>query len=119
MRYALFWLRENVKDPNERDVLKRVHEGLYKKLRQEFNLPSKVAQDCYRDALAVYKAWFNNPNRGKFPRVYRPSVWLTVCPYTFIPITPRPFTARCRDLALSHLPTPRTGGSWIMWGKLP
>ena len=77
LRYALFWLRENIEDPNEGSVLKRVHEGLYKKLRQEFNLPSKVAQDCYRDALAVYKSWYNNPNRGRFPRVYRPTVWLS------------------------------------------
>ena len=77
LRYALFWLKENVKDPNERNVLKRVHEGLYRKLKEEFNLPSKVAQDCYRDALAIYKSWFNNPKKGRFPRVYKPTVWLT------------------------------------------
>ena len=77
LRYALFWLKENVQDPNESGVLKRVHEGLYRKLREEFSLPSKVAQDCYRDALAIYKSWYNNPNRGRFPRVYRPTVWLS------------------------------------------
>jgi len=50
---------------------------LYEKLREEYNLLSKVAEDCYRDALSVYKGWFNNPEEGRFPRVYKPSVWLT------------------------------------------
>ena len=77
LRYALFWLKENIKDPNEKDTLSKVHNALYHKLREEFGLPSKIAQDCYRDALTVYKSWFNNPNKGRFPRVYRPTMWLT------------------------------------------
>ncbi len=75
--FTLFWLKENVPNPEEKGVLGRVHEGLYTRLREEYNLPSKVAEDCYRDALSVYKGWFNNPRRGRFPRVYRPTVWLT------------------------------------------
>ena len=43
----------------------------------EYDLPSKVAQDCYRDALTTYKGWYNNPKKGRFPRVYKPTVWLT------------------------------------------
>ncbi len=58
-------------------VLGKVHEELYTKLREEYNLPSKVAEDCYRDALSIYKGWCNNPRRGRFPRVYKPTVWLT------------------------------------------
>ncbi|MEM1646544.1 MAG: hypothetical protein QXL96_11960, partial [Ignisphaera sp.] len=77
LRFALYWMKENIKDPNEKDTLSKVHEGLYEKLKDEYNLPSKVAQDCYRDALSVYKAWYNNPKKGRFPRVYRPTVWLT------------------------------------------
>ena len=77
LRYSLFWLKENVKNPEEKGVLGRVHEELYDKLRGEYNLPSKVAEDCYRDALSVYKGWYNNPRRGRFPRVYKPTVWLT------------------------------------------
>ncbi|MEM3925919.1 MAG: RNA-guided endonuclease TnpB family protein [Metallosphaera sp.] len=77
LRFTLFWLKENVPNPEEKGVLGRVHEELYDKLRGEYNLPSKVAQDCYRDALSVYKAWYNNPKKGRFPRVYRPTVWLT------------------------------------------
>ncbi|MCY0882658.1 MAG: transposase, partial [Acidianus infernus] len=77
LRFTLFWLKENVPNPKEKDTLSKVHEGLYEKLRKDYNLPSKVAQDCYRDALAIYKSWYNNPKKGRFPRVYKPTVWLT------------------------------------------
>jgi IS605 OrfB family transposase len=77
LRFTLFWLKENVPNPEEKGVLGKVHEKLYEKLREEYNLPSKVAEDCYRDALATYKGWCNNPRRGRFPRVYKPTVWLT------------------------------------------
>jgi hypothetical protein len=63
----VFWLRENVPNPEEKGVLGKVRE-LYNKLRSEYNPPSKVAEDCYRDAL-VYKGWFRNPKN--LPRVYR------------------------------------------------
>jgi hypothetical protein len=42
----------------------RVHSALYRELRGWFGLPSRVAVDCYRDALANAKAWRNNPRRG-------------------------------------------------------
>ena len=77
LRFTLFWLKENVLNPEEKGVLSKIHEALYEKLREEYNLPSKVAEDCYRDALATYKGWYNNSRRGRFPRVYRPTVWLT------------------------------------------
>jgi putative transposase len=54
LRFVLFWLKESVKNPEEKGVLSKVHEELYEKLREEFNLPSKVAEDCYRNALSVY-----------------------------------------------------------------
>lgn len=66
-----------MKNPEERGVLSKVHEALYEKLREEYNLLSKIAEDCYRDALSIYKGWYNNPRRGRFPRVYKPTVWLT------------------------------------------
>ncbi len=77
LRFTLFWLKENVPNPNERGVLSKVHEELYTRLKKEYNLPSKVAEDCYRDALSIYKGWYNNPRRGRFPRVYKSTVWLT------------------------------------------
>lgn len=72
LRFTLFWLKENVPNPNERGVLSKVHEELYEELREEYNLPSKVAEDCYREALSVYKGWYNNPRKGRFPFHYYP-----------------------------------------------
>ena len=72
LRFILFWLKENVPNPNEKGVLGKIHEELYTRLREEYNLPSKVAEDCYRDAPSVYKGLYNNPRRGRFPRVYKP-----------------------------------------------
>ncbi|QXJ32468.1 RNA-guided endonuclease TnpB family protein [Saccharolobus shibatae] len=77
LRYVLFWLKENGINPNENGVLGVVHKELYEKLREEFQLPSKIAEDCYRDALSIYKGWYNNPRKGRFPRVYKSTVWLT------------------------------------------
>jgi len=54
-------LKENVPNPEEKGVLGKIHEELYEKLREEYNLPSKVAEDYYRDALATYKGWYKNP----------------------------------------------------------
>ena len=42
----------------------RVHNALYRELRR-FGLPSRVAIDCYRDALANANAWRNNPRKGE------------------------------------------------------
>jgi len=50
IRFTLFWLKENVENPKEKGVLGRVHGELYTRLREEYNPPSKVAEDCYRDA---------------------------------------------------------------------
>ena len=36
---------------------------LYNTLRERSSLPSKVAQDCYREALAIAKSWLRNLNR--------------------------------------------------------
>jgi len=57
LRFTLLWLKENVPNPNEKGVLSKVHEALYEELREEYNLPSKVAEDRYREALSVYKGW--------------------------------------------------------------
>jgi hypothetical protein len=56
LRFALFWLKGNVTIPNEKGVLSKVHRGLYEELREEYNLPSKVAEDRYREALSVYES---------------------------------------------------------------
>jgi hypothetical protein len=66
LSFTIFWLKENVPNPNEKGVLSKVHEALYTRLKGEYNLPSKVAEDCYRDALSIYKGWYNNPRKGLF-----------------------------------------------------
>jgi IS605 OrfB family transposase len=54
----------------------RVHNALYRELREWFDLPSRVAIDCYRDALANANAWRNNPRRGRKPKVKKLSMLL-------------------------------------------
>ena len=63
-------LRLNLKKIGE------VHSALYRELREWFGLPSRIAVDCYRDALANANAWRNNPRRGKRPRVRKLSMLL-------------------------------------------
>jgi len=57
--------------------LTKAHRLLYNDLRERFGLPSKIAQDCYREAIAIAKSWLKNPKRGEVPTAKRLSVWLT------------------------------------------
>jgi transposase len=54
----------------------RVHNALYRELREWFGLPSRVAVECYRDALANANAWRNNPKKGRRLRVRKLSMLL-------------------------------------------
>jgi len=57
-------------------TVKDVHRALYRELVERFNLPSRVAIDCYRDALANVKAWRRNPGKGRRPVVKKLSMLL-------------------------------------------
>ena len=57
-------------------TIKDVHRELYRELREWFGLSSRIALDCYRDALANARAWRRNPYRGKRPRVKKLSMLL-------------------------------------------
>ena len=57
-------------------TIKDAHRELYRGLRERFGLPSRIALDCYRDAIANAKAWRNNPKKGRCPRVKRLSMLL-------------------------------------------
>jgi putative transposase len=57
-------------------TIKDVHRELYRELREWFGLPSRIAIDCYRDAIANAKAWRNNHKKGKRPRVKKLSMLL-------------------------------------------
>jgi len=61
---------------NNLKTLKQIHGFLYRDLVERFNLPSRIALDCYRDALANANAWRNNPKRGKRPIVKKLSMLL-------------------------------------------
>jgi IS605 OrfB family transposase len=58
-------------------TLGKAHRLLYNVLKDRYGLPSKVAIDCYREAIAIAKSWLNNPNRGNTPRAKTPRLWLT------------------------------------------
>jgi len=62
---------------NNKDLLNTVHHEWYEKLKQ-MGLPSRLAEDCQRDAVNVYTSWLENPNENKSkPRVKKVSVILT------------------------------------------
>ena len=74
-RDALNYAINKILDNNLK-TLKQIHKILYKDLVERFNLPSRIAVDCYRDALTNANAWRNNPKRGKRPVVKRLSMLL-------------------------------------------
>lgn len=53
------------------------HRELYEVLKTTFGLPSRIALDCYRDALALAKAWRRNPKRGRRPIRRKLAMWLS------------------------------------------
>jgi IS605 OrfB family transposase len=57
--------------------LTKAHRLLYNDLRERYGLPSKIAQDCYREAIAIARSWLKNPRRGSTPTVKGLSMWLT------------------------------------------
>ncbi|MCC6028316.1 MAG: RNA-guided endonuclease TnpB family protein, partial [Archaeoglobus sp.] len=57
--------------------LGKAHKLLYSVLKERYGLPSKVAQDRYREAITVAKSWLRNPKRGKIPKVKTLKLWLT------------------------------------------
>jgi len=57
--------------------LTKAHKLLYNDLRERYGLPSRVAQDCYREAIAIAKAWLKNPKRGSTPTAKGLSMWMT------------------------------------------
>jgi len=74
-RSALNYAINKILNMNLRTI-RDVHRALYRELVERFNLPSRVAIDCYRDALANAKAWRRNPRKGRRPVVKRLSMLL-------------------------------------------
>ena len=57
--------------------LNKTHKLLYSNLKERFGLPSRIAQDCYREALAITKSWLRNQNKGEIPKARNLRIWLT------------------------------------------
>jgi IS605 OrfB family transposase len=57
--------------------LGKAHKLLYNILKEKYGLPSKIAIDCYREAIAIAKSWLRNQNRGKIPTIKTLRMWLT------------------------------------------
>jgi putative transposase len=57
--------------------LSKVHALLYRELKEAFYLPSRIAMDCYREALSIAKSWLSNPNKGTMPKAKTLRLWLT------------------------------------------
>jgi len=57
--------------------LTKAHRLLYNDLRERYGLPARIAQDCYREAIAIARSWLKNPKRGDIPTVKGLSMWLT------------------------------------------
>ena len=62
---------------NKAISLGKAHRLLYKVLKESFSLPPKIAQDCYREAIAIAKSWLKNTNKGKIPIARSLRIWLT------------------------------------------
>ncbi|MCC6021432.1 MAG: hypothetical protein LM577_08740 [Thermoproteaceae archaeon] len=46
--------------------LGRAHALLYRALREAYGLPPRVAQGCYREAIAIAKSWLKTQTEGGF-----------------------------------------------------
>jgi len=72
------WLVENKPAfKSKTDLINILHHEWYEKLKQ-MGFPSRLAEDCYRDAGNVYLSWLENLNENKSkPRIKSVSVILT------------------------------------------
>jgi len=57
--------------------LSKTHNLLYNNLKEKFGLPSRIAIDSYREALAIAKSWLGNQNKGEIPKAKNLRIWLT------------------------------------------
>ncbi len=76
-RDALAFAIRRVYETKTKATLKEVHRLLYEELKAWFGLPPRIAIDCEREALAIYKGWKKNPKKGKLPLPKKLSMWLT------------------------------------------
>jgi len=68
LNLAIKWAVERARTKGRPPTLAEAYKALYEPLKA-LGLPSKVAQNCYREALAVVKSYIANGARGKTPVV--------------------------------------------------
>jgi len=75
LNIAIRWAVEETRAKGCLPTLSEIHKALYEPLKA-LGLPSKVAQVCYREALAVVKSYIANGARGRTPMVKSLHMWL-------------------------------------------
>jgi len=71
IRWAVEWTKAKGRPP----TLSEAHRALYEPLKA-MGLPSAIAQDCFREALAMAKSYLANGARGMTPVVRSSHMWL-------------------------------------------
>jgi len=75
LNIAIRWAVEEARAKGRLPTLSEIHKALYEPLKA-LRLPSKVAQVCYREALAVVKSYIANGGKGKTPMAKSLHMWL-------------------------------------------
>jgi len=79
LNYCIEWIIKNSIKTGKKYKLPKIseiHRNLYYNIRIEYNLPSRFAMDCWREALSIAKGYLSNVVNGKVPRKKKPSLWL-------------------------------------------
>jgi len=80
LNYCIEWIIKNsIKSGKKYKIPKisEIHRNLYYTIRKEYNLPSRFAIDCWREALTIAKGYLSNGVSGKIPKKKKLSLWLT------------------------------------------
>jgi len=75
LNMAIKWAVEEAKAKGRPPTLSEAYKALYEPLKA-MGLPSAIAAECYREALAVAKSYLANGARGNTPVVKKLHMWL-------------------------------------------
>ena len=75
LNLAIRWAVEEARAKGRLPTLSEIYRAVYEPLKA-MGLPAKIAQDCYREALAVVKSYIANGVRGETPVVKKLHMWL-------------------------------------------
>jgi len=80
LNYCIEWIIKNsikVGKKYKLPKISEIHRNLYYNIKIEYELPPRIAIDCYREAIAIAKGYLRNKVNGKIPRKKKLSIWLT------------------------------------------